>query len=98
MLAPYGVLAFSKDGHRLVSGAQESLARVWDLTAPDPSKKPRLLAGGGGTSIVRTVAISPNGRYVVTGSWEPDFAARIWDLSLPGPHQTQLNLASRVVF
>jgi WD40 repeat protein len=77
-------LEFSADGHRLVTGADDGLALVWDLTAADPSASPRSLAGGGGTSSpVRTVAISGDGRYVVTGSWEPDYAARIWDLSSP---------------
>jgi WD40 repeat protein len=27
------------------------------------------------------VAISGDGRYVLTGSWEPDYGARLWDLS-----------------
>jgi len=80
---PVRSLAISADGHRLVSGADDGLALVWDLTATDPSANPARLAGGGGTSIVRSVAISGDGRYVITGSWEPDYAARIWDLSLP---------------
>ena len=80
---PVRSLAFSGDGHRLVSGADDTMALVWDLTASNLSAKPQILPGGGGTSIVRTVAISRDGRYVLTGSWEPDFAARVWDLSLP---------------
>jgi WD40 repeat protein len=80
---PVRSLAISADGHRLVSGANDGVALVWDLTAADPSANPVRLPGGGGTSIVHPVAISGDGRYVVTGSWEPDYAARIWDLSLP---------------
>jgi WD40 repeat protein len=80
---PVRSLAFSEDSKRLVTGANDGLALVWDLTAVNPSANPRRLAGGGGTSIVRTVAISSDGRYVATGSWEPDYAARIWDLSAP---------------
>jgi WD40 repeat protein len=76
-----------------VSGAQDVLARVWDLTAPDPSANPKTLPGGAGTSIIRTVAISPNGRYVLTGSWETDYAARIWDLSLPDPTSNPVKLS-----
>jgi len=90
---PVRSLAFSGDGHRLVTGANDGLALVWDLTAADPSAHPRSLAGGGGTSlVVRTVAISGNGRYVVTGSWEPDYAARIWDLSAPASSSSPIAL------
>src|SRR6185295_11486845 len=45
--APVRSLAFSADGHRLVTGANDGLALVWDLTAADPSASPRSLAGGG---------------------------------------------------
>ncbi|MGH8475066.1 MAG: TIR domain-containing protein, partial [Methylococcales bacterium] len=76
-------LAFSANGHSLVTGANDGLALVWDLTSADPSTNLTKLAGGGSTSIVSTVTISRDGRYVVTGSWEPDYAARIWDLSSP---------------
>ena len=89
---PVRSLAVSADSRRLVSGANDGLALVWDLTAADPSANPRRLEGGGGTSIVRTVAISGDGRYVVTGSWEPDFAARIWDLFPTGPSSTPVKL------
>jgi WD40 repeat protein len=95
---PIRSLAFSADGHHLVSGANDTLAFVWDLTAPNGSTNQRILAGGDRTSIVRTVAISPDGRYVLTGSWEPDNAARIWDLSLPdsASNPTKLSFKDRV--
>jgi WD40 repeat protein len=89
---PVRDMAFSADGRRLVTGANDGLALVWDLTASNPSANPRILAGGGGTSIVRTVAISRNSRYVVTGSWEPDYAARIWDLSAPVSSSSTITL------
>lgn len=91
-------LAFSADGHRLVTGANDGLAFVWTLNGADPSSNPRSLAGGGGTSIVHTVAISRDGRYVVTGSWEPDYAARIWDLFAPvtSSSPTVLNFKARL--
>jgi len=60
---------------------------------PNASAKPQILEGGGGTSIVRTVPISPDGRYVLTGSWEPDFAARVWDLSLPDSASKPIKLS-----
>ena len=74
-------LAFSANGALLVSGATDGIALVWNLTETDPSMNPRRLNGGDGSSIVRTVAISGDGRWVITGSWEEDHAARIWDLS-----------------
>jgi WD40 repeat protein len=77
----------------MVSGANDGSAIVWDLTARDPEATAQNLKGGGGTSIVRAVAISADGRYVVTGSWEPDFAARIWDLSVPDPSSNPIKLA-----
>ena len=60
---PVRSLAFSADGHRLVTGANDGLALVWDLNAAVPSANPKSLEGGGGTSLVRTVAISSDGRY-----------------------------------
>jgi WD40 repeat protein len=86
-------IAISADGRRMVSGANDGSAIVWDLTARDPEATAQNLKGGGGTSIVRAVAISADGRYVVTGSWEPDFAARIWDLSVPDPSSNPIKLA-----
>jgi WD40 repeat protein len=77
---PVRSLAFSADGHRLVSGANDGLALVWDLTAADPSASRKRFAG---RDIIKAVAISADGRYLATGSWEPDYAARIWDLSSP---------------
>jgi WD40 repeat protein len=90
---PVRSLAFSADGNRLVTGANDGVALVWNSDAADPSASPRSLAGGGGTSIVNTVAISRDGRYVVTGSWEPDHAARIWDLSAPDSPSNPITLS-----
>jgi WD40 repeat protein len=64
----------------LVSGGDDGAA-VWDLTADDPRSSLRRLVSSEATGLVSTVAISRNGRYVITGSWAPDYAARIWDLS-----------------
>jgi WD40 repeat protein len=94
---PVRSLAFSADGHRLVSGARDGLALVWDLIAdppPSPPPSPKRLAGGD----IKPVAISADGRYVVTGSWEPDNDARIWDLSSPvsTSNPIKLTFAGRV--
>ena len=77
-------LDFSADDRRLVSGARDGTALVWDLMASGQVAKRIPLAGGD----VKSVAISPDGRFVVTGSWAPDNVvegndARIWDLTSP---------------
>ena len=89
---PLRSLAFSADGHRLVSGAGDGYAFVWDLTAIGSSSNRLPLAGGD----IRAVAISADGRYVVTGNWGPDSdpraEARIWDLSSPTSFKSPLSL------
>jgi WD40 repeat protein len=91
--APIRSLAFSADGHRLVSGARDGYALVWDLTIAPPRSR-FALAGGD----IKAVAISADGRYVVTGSWEPDYDARIWDLSsrVSASNPIKLTFANRV--
>jgi len=56
-------------------------ARLWDLTASDPAAAPVVLRGHRGG--IRVVAISPDGHWLVTGSW--DGTARLWDLGASDP-------------
>jgi WD40 repeat protein len=90
---PIRSLAFGSDRHRLVSGARagagDGTAIVWDLADDGTAASQTALPGGD----VKSVAISADGRYVVTGSWEPDFDARIWDLKSPAGHQKPARLA-----
>jgi len=65
-------LAFAPDG-RLVTGAGDGTARVWDLN--DPVAPPRALRGYDGA--ITALAFAPDGR-LVTGS--KDKTARVWDL------------------
>jgi WD40 repeat protein len=58
-------------------GLWAKTARLWDLSAKDPAANPVVLRGHEGA--VRAVAISPDNRWVVTGSY--DNTARLWDLN-----------------
>jgi len=55
------VLAFSRDGQRLASGANDHLAIVWDVRAG------RQLSALRHPSAVKNVALSPDGRILATG-------------------------------
>jgi WD40 repeat protein len=59
-------VAFSPDGHRLVTGSQDHTAKVWDLATGQPLV---LLTNHPGW--VHSVAFSPDGQQVVTGSRDP---------------------------
>jgi WD40 repeat protein len=67
-------VAISPDNHWLVTGSSDKTARLWDLTAKDPSANPVVLRGH--ENDVSAVAISPDNHWVVTGS--SDKTARLW--------------------
>eukprot|EP00750_Incisomonas_marina_P006554 INCI14644.1.p1 GENE.INCI14644.1~~INCI14644.1.p1 ORF type:complete len:484 (+),score=82.23 INCI14644.1:222-1673(+) len=78
-------LAISKDGRFFVSGSDDNTARVWRFSGEggEPSDEEnhaaelvRVLQGH--ASFVRSVAFSPDGKFVVTGS--DDHTARVWSL------------------
>ncbi len=88
--------SISSDGRWLVTASGDALtangdhtARIWDLSASDPSTSPRILRGH--SDQIWFVAISPDSRWLVTGG--RDGSARIWDLSL----DRLMNGARRVV-
>ena len=66
-------VAFSPDGHCIVSSSFDATIRVWDGETGEEVVEPM----EGHSSWVESVAFSPDGRHIVSGS--SDRTIRVWD-------------------
>ncbi|MGB6538254.1 MAG: TIR domain-containing protein [Xanthobacteraceae bacterium] len=74
-------IAFSPDGHTLLSGNQDNTLTLWDANSAAALKT---LSGHQG--VVTSVAFSPDGRTALSGSF--DATIRTWDIATGNPLRT----------
>ncbi|KIM26363.1 hypothetical protein M408DRAFT_72991 [Serendipita vermifera MAFF 305830] len=89
-------VAFSPDGHRIVSGSWDKTILIWD------AETGAVVAGPfeGHSSTVSSVAFSPDGKRIVSGSY--DETIRVWDAEMgaviAGPFEGSSHWVSSVAF
>lgn len=64
----------------LAAGSADNIIRLWDLQQP-PDHQLRELRGH--TDGVSSVAFSPDGKWLASGSWKIDRTVRLWNLDQP---------------
>jgi serine/threonine protein kinase/WD40 repeat protein len=74
-IAGAGRVVFTPDGKQIVSSGSDCVIRVWDAGTAIELGRLRGHLGG-----VTAVAISADGRWVVSGSYDKPNTVRLWDL------------------
>jgi WD40 repeat protein/tRNA A-37 threonylcarbamoyl transferase component Bud32 len=69
-------IALSADGKTLAMGMTDGSVELWDALA-----RSRLHTLRGHSFAVSSVAFSPNGKWLASGSWNGDTVVILWDLS-----------------
>jgi WD40 repeat protein len=67
-------VAFSPDGHTVVSGSHDKTLKLWDVAS---GRELKTLSGH--SDLITAVAFSPDGRTVVSGSH--DKTLKLWDVA-----------------
>jgi WD40 repeat protein len=89
-------VVFSRDNRWLVTGGDDKSVRLWSLSAADSADPPIVLPAQ--TNPVTVVAVSPDSRWLVTSSWDPEPHSGItdicwlWDLTAERPEASRLVL------
>ena len=73
-------VAFDHNSQMLASVGADGKIHLWK-NLQNREQKPEILTGH--TDGVSSVAFSPNGRWLVSGSWKNDATVRLWDLKHP---------------
>lgn len=93
---PVNAIAFSPDGHRIVSGSSDSTVQIWDADTGELVREPLK----DHIDAVLSVAFSPNGHRIVSGS--DDCTVRIWDAKtgdlVRGPFKGHTRMVLSVAF
>jgi WD40 repeat protein len=76
------VLHFSADSRWLATGGDDGQARLYDLAATDPVKRPIVLPGNPKPSNIEGVAFTPNGRWLAVTDGP---TVHLWDMKAPDP-------------
>ena len=70
-------MAVSPDGLWLMTGGQDRMTRVWELSTQVPARN--VITLGGHRGPITAVAFSPDGRWLASGS--EDGTVRLWDFA-----------------